>query len=89
MFETRIQKASSMREELREFLTRNAATSDVGEFSDDDSLLELGIIDSVAMVDLIAHIESSYGITVDEDEMVPENFRSVAAIVRYIEGKRG
>ncbi len=89
MFETLIQEAITMREDLREFLTRNAATADVGEFSDDDSLLELGIIDSVAMVDLIAHIESAYGIAVDEDEMVPENFRSVAAIARYIEGKRG
>lgn len=77
-----------MHDEIREFLRQNAAAGDVGEFGDEDSLLELGVIDSVAMVDLIAHLESTYGITIDEDEMVPENFRSVAAIVRYVGEKQ-
>ena len=79
---------STMREEIRRFLVKNAATTGVGRFGDDDSLLELGVIDSVAMLELIEHIEATYHISVDQDEMIPENFRSVAAICDYIESKR-
>lgn len=82
-------KQATMREDIRAFLSNNSASGAAGEFADDDSLLEAGIIDSVAMVDLIAHIESRYHIAVDEDDMTPENFQSVSSIVRYIEEKRG
>jgi len=43
----------------------------------------------MAMVDLIAHLEKTYAITIDEDDMVPENFDSVEAIVTYVTGKQG
>jgi acyl carrier protein len=76
-----------VRDQIRAFLAKNSASGDAGEFSDTDSLLESGIIDSVTMVDLIAHIESTFDVHVDEDEMTPENFNSVAAITGYVERK--
>jgi acyl carrier protein len=88
MSDVELQERSTMREDIRRFLMKNAATTGVGRFGDDDSLLELGVIDSVAMLDLIEHIEAAYKISVDQDEMVPENFRSIAAICNYIESKR-
>jgi acyl carrier protein len=77
-----------MRNEIREYLRDHRASDDACEFSDDDSLLELSVIDSLVMVDLIAHLEKAYEITIDEDDMVPENFDSVAAIVAYVRRKR-
>ena len=78
----------SVKDDVRRFLTENAATRDAGDFRDDDSLLELGVIDSVTMIDLISHLESAYGISIDEDEMTPENFDSIDAIAAYTVGKR-
>ena len=77
-----------MKNEIREYLTANRASASHAEFSDCESLLEAGVIDSVTMVDLITFMESRYGITVDEDDMIPENFDTVDAIVSYVEGKR-
>jgi acyl carrier protein len=57
--------------------------------SDQDSLLETGVIDSLAMVDLIAHLEKTYGISIGEDDMVPENFDSIDSIASYVERRRG
>ena len=57
-------------------------------FRDEDSLLERGIIDSVAMVDLIAFLEKTYGITISDDDMTPENFDSVDAIARYVAARK-
>ena len=57
------------------------------EFSDDDSLLAAGIIDSMLMVDLIAFLEQEYALQIDEDDMTPENFDSVHAIAEYVRRK--
>ena len=78
-----------MKTEIRQYLMAHRANPEVGEFTDTDSLLEAGVIDSLSMVDLIAHLEETYGIGIDEDDMVPENFDSVDAIVGYVEQKRG
>jgi acyl carrier protein len=78
-----------MKAEIREYLVAHRASQDVGSFGDGDSLLEAGVIDSLSMVDLIAHLEKTYGIAVDEDDMVPENFDSVEAIAGYVRQKQG
>lgn len=78
-----------MRNEIREYLIEHRATDQIGEFTDEESLLESGVIDSMAMVGLITHLEEAYGIGVDEDDMIPENFDSIGAIVSYVRRKRG
>lgn len=77
-----------MRDEIRKYLMVNRATQDVGEFADGDSLLESGVIDSVSMIDLITHLETTYGISIDEDDMVPENFDSIDSMAAYVMSKR-
>ncbi len=52
-----------------------------------ESLLERGTIDSLAIRELIAFIESRYNIKVDEDDMFPENFDSLVAIRDYVTRK--
>ena len=73
-----------MNEEIRGFLLEHRAAEEVDEFSDKDSLLETGVIDSLAMIELIAFLEEKYGISIDEDDMIPENFDSIEAIVTYV-----
>lgn len=71
--------------ELRKFLYDDKLKSEFKNLTDEDSLLEMGIIDSVKMLELIEYIEINFGIQVDEDDMVPEHFDSISAIVRYIQ----
>lgn len=78
-----------MEHQIRSYLLTTPAASGVLKLADHDSLLAAGVIDSVAMIDLIAHLETTYKIHVTEDDMTPENFDSVAAIARYVQGKRG
>ena len=77
-----------MKEEIRAYLLEHRANPDVTRVEDGESLLDAGVIDSMSMVDLIAHLESAYGISVDEDDMIPENFDTLNAIVAYVEQKR-
>ena len=78
-----------MRTEIREYLMANRATEQIGELTDGDSLLERGVIDSMTMVDLIAHLERTYDVSIGEDDMTPENFDSIEAIAVFIERTRG
>lgn len=56
-------------------------------FDDDMDLIESGVLDSLAIMALSGFIEQEFSITVESDDIVPENFRSVKTIVRYIEKK--
>lgn len=58
------------------------------ELRPETQLLQSGLIDSLGMVDLVAYLEESFSIEVDDDDMVPENFETVAAISAFVERKR-
>jgi len=77
--------------ELRKFITDNFLFGDAGgrfAFADDDSLQERGIVDSTGVLELICHLQEHYGITIDDEELTPDNLDSVARVARFVERKR-
>lgn len=76
-----------MKDAIRAYLLAHSAAPRIHELSDEESLLEAGVIDSTTMIGLIAFLEGQYGISVSEDEMTPENFDCVIAIVAYVQSK--
>ncbi|MCG8648422.1 MAG: acyl carrier protein [Pirellulales bacterium] len=77
-----------MHETIRQYLVDNSPQSGSVDFSNDESLLEAGIIDSMSMVDLISFLEKEYSFQIDEDDMTPENFDSLDAIVDFVNQKK-
>lgn len=75
-----------IRTDIKNFLKKQAPKG--VSFNDSDSLLALGVIDSMKMLDLISFVEQQFNIAIDEDEMMPDNFESVDAITRFVEEKR-
>jgi acyl carrier protein len=57
--------------------------------SSSDSLLEKGLLDSMALVKLIAFLEERFGIALGDEEFDPDNFETIEAIAKLIEAKRG
>jgi acyl carrier protein len=70
--------------DLREFIRENFLYGKEPNFSDDDSFLEMGIIDSTGVLELVAHLEGRHGFTVEDDELVPENLDSIHNLVKFI-----
>ena len=68
---------------VREFL-QNELGKDVTGVGPDDSLLESGMIDSVAVIQLVAFLETTYGIRVAEYDLMPENFDTLGAIAIFV-----
>jgi len=75
-----------IRSDIKSFLMKQAPKG--ASFSDQDNLLIKGVIDSLKMLDLISFIEKQCNIAIDEDEMMPDNFESVDAIVSFVNEKR-
>jgi acyl carrier protein len=76
---------------LRKFITDNFLFGDESAnfaFTDDDSFQDRGIIDSTGILELVCHLQEAYGITVDDEELVPDNLDSVSKVARFIERKR-
>ncbi|NQT13624.1 MAG: acyl carrier protein [Planctomycetes bacterium] len=73
---------------LREFIRENFLFGSEVTFSDDDSFLDQGIIDSTGVLELVAFLEEQCQITVDDEELVPENLDSINNLLRFIAAKR-
>lgn len=58
-----------------------------GNLADNDSLLDKGIIDSTGVLELVAHLEKTFAIKIDNDELLPENLDSIDAIVSFLNKK--
>lgn len=61
---------------------------DGAQFKDSDSFMEHHIIDSTGFLELISFLEQAFGLTVTDDEMVPENLDSLDNISAYVGRKR-
>jgi acyl carrier protein len=59
------------------------------ELRDEDSFMAQHVIDSVGVLELISFLEQSFGIKVEDEEMVPDNLDSLSGVGRYLERKLG
>lgn len=78
-----------IKEEVREYIVDNFLMGLQPEvLSDGVSFLDLGLIDSTGVLELVSFLEERFGIRVEDMEMVPENLDSLDNIERYINSKR-
>lgn len=47
-------------------------------------LLEQGLIDSIQLLNLVLFLQERFGVTVKPEEMVPENFATIEALVALV-----
>jgi acyl carrier protein len=74
---------------IRSFIAENFFFSVEGSsFSDSDSFLQEGIVDSLGVMDLVAFVGTTFGIAVAPKDVTPANFDSVEKLAAYIERKR-
>ena len=55
--------------------------------SHETDLLESGLLDSMGLVDLLVHIEKTFGLTIGLEDLNVEDFRSVATIAAVVKGR--
>jgi acyl carrier protein len=78
------------KKELKTFILETFLFGDEsGAFESSDSFMEKGIIDSTGVLELISFLEQNYGITVEDEEMIPANLDSIDNLVAFVQRKAG
>lgn len=79
----------SVMAELEDFIVEEIAFGrGIESIPPDEDLLARGVIDSLAVTQLVAFLEDRYGIQITDDELIPDNFRSLACMEAFVERKR-
>ena len=77
-----------LQQQIRDFVTTNFYVADPKALEDRTSLLDQGIIDSTGVLEVIMYIESTFGVTVEDSEMLPENLDSIERIAAFVARKQ-
>ena len=69
---------------IKNQLVRENTMKNIGK---GDDLIESGVIDSLGVLKLLAFLETRFPIHIADEELVPENFKSIEAIDSFIRNK--
>ena len=78
-----------VKEKVRAFVLEYAAGKGLTEVKDDEPLLTTNIIDSLGSFRMIAFLEETFPLTIEDTDMVPENFQTLNDIESFVAGKLG
>ena len=59
------------------------------ELSPTENLIERGLLDSLGILKTVTFCEEQFGITIPDDQVLPDNMESVRAIARMVDARRG
>lgn len=80
---------NSVEELLRKYIADNILFSGSGyPYPDDTSFLENGIVDSMNVLELVMFVEQKFGVKVEDSEIVPDNFDSIARLAAFVRRKQ-
>ena len=77
----------STKDQIRQWVQETAERKGIGAVTDDESLTENGVIDSLAIFRLVSFLEDTFGVRIADEEIVNDNFKSVDDIDRLVQSK--
>jgi acyl carrier protein len=79
---------ADIKAQVRQFIQDNFIMgAKAAKFADGDSFMDHHLVDSTGFLELITYLEETFGIVVDEEDMVPENLDSLNAIEAFLATK--
>ena len=78
--------ASQSETQIRAYLVDHFLSGHPERLPSDGSLLG-SVIDSTGLLELVTFLQEHFGITVEDEDVVPENFGSVEQVAGYVDGK--
>lgn len=71
------------KERIRDYFSRTVQ----GAVDDDADIFDLGLVDSLFAVQLVAFVENEFSIVAEREDLQIRNFCSIAALTRFVETK--
>jgi acyl carrier protein len=73
-----------IQQELHSFIVETFAVGGDKAIGVDESLIQSGVVDSTGLLELVYFVESRYALHVPDQDLLPENFETIANISAYI-----
>jgi acyl carrier protein len=74
---------------IREFVQKQFPLARKSSLSDEDSLLESGIVDSLGILELVNFVTEEFGVAVTDEDLQPETFNSIGSLAAFVESRGG
>ena len=81
-------QVDAISQRIRRFVVERFPLARTRDISYDEPLLGSGIVDSLGVLELIAFLEQEFQVTVQDEELVPQNFQSLECIAALVRSKR-
>ena len=78
---------SEIKDKVRAFVVENFMFGNDEGLEDDTSFLENGIIDSTGILELVNFLDEEFSISVEDEELIPENLDSIKNVTSYLQKK--
>ena len=78
---------SETKNKIKTFIIENFLFGSEDGLKDETSFLEEGIIDSTGILELVTFLEEEFSITIEDEELVPENLDSINNVTAFLESK--
>ena len=76
-------------QEIRQFVVNTLFLGvNEGQFSNQDSFIEKGLVDSMGILHLITFVQEKYAVPVLDEEIITDNWDSVHRIANFVERKK-
>ena len=74
---------------ITQFINSTIIDNHNGEIKlkDTDPLLEAGILDSLGIMKLLSFLEETFSVSLEAEDLMPENFETVETLSRFVENK--
>ncbi len=81
-------QAQTVEDRVRDFVLKQFPLARRSGVKPGDKWLETGLLDSLGILDLVHFLEAEFSIHVSDEELSPENFQSLAAVVSFVAAKQ-
>jgi acyl carrier protein len=79
---------ATVHNQLREFVHELASAKGISSFTDQEALLDSGILDSLSIFRLVAFLEDTFRVKIGDQEITAENLKNVDTIEQMVLSKQ-
>lgn len=73
---------------IKTFLVEHFPSARHHSLGEDEHLLANGILDSLGVLDVVGYLEKEFGISISDEDLVPEHFETLRRMAAFVEEKR-
>lgn len=78
-----------IKSKVKSFIVYNFLFGDENGLQERTSFLDEGIVDSMGILELVEFLKEEFFVTIEDEELLPENLDSIGNVARFVMMKQG